>query len=501
MMGISNWLGLGLGIYGVATTLLTFWLALRWWGRGQAVRLWSWWVVAGNVLWSAILFFAGALAARYIERVESAPSTILAYATAALIGFIASLIRARLRLSAMTSGARPTSRLSREEIVHNAAYLLLALVLFLLVSSPAGGPTSPLLLIPLFLGALLPDLDARDSLAGRLLPVVSRSLGAWLGHMQAWHTPAAVVVVGILTLPLVLLLGGGLVAWYPLPLGFIAHLLLDLLTPRGIMLLWPLTRARYHFPRTPLQAHGSLFERRLVVGLAAVALILLLVVGLAPEPLPAPAPAPSYEQTLDRYHSLRGRYLVFGYVQGTWRDSGLRLSARFEVLNALGSSYVLLDRYTGKVFSAGRDPGDDVYLESISLQTGSQVQVKPAEILLQDQPLADGLHVLYEMQREPGLQYIHIFGDVLLPEGAEDSLPVEHTLTGIRRIQLKGPGHYRLEYLPAVELIALGDVQVRTASLLIVASYVSPPAGPTATPLPSPPGEEAAPSPVGESPP
>lgn len=498
MMGISDWLGLGLGIYSVAATLLTFWLALRWWGRGQTVRLWSWWIVAGNVLWSAILFFAGVLAVRYIERVESALYAGFAYAITALAGLLLSLIRARLRLRAAATSARPASRLSREEIVHNVAYLLLALVVFLLLSWPAGGPASPILLIPLFVGALLPDLDARDSLAGRLVPAVSRPLEAWLGHKQAWHTPAAAVVVGILALPLVLLLGGGLGAWYPLPLGFVAHLLLDLLAPRGIMLFWPVNRARYHFPRTPLQAHGNLFERRLVAVLAALVLILLLVVGLGSEPLPAPAPAPSYEQTLDRYHGLRGRYLVFGYVQGTWRNSGLRLSGRFEVLNALGSSYVLLDRYTGKVFSAGRDPEDDVYLDSISLQTGSQVQIKPAEILLQDQPLADGLRVLYEMQREPGLQYIYIFGHVLLPEGPGDDLPVDHALTGIRRIELEEPGHYRLQYLPAAELIALGDVQVRTASLLIVATYVSPPAGPTATPLPVP-GDEAAPSPVGQA--
>lgn len=484
MLGISGWTGLGLAFCGVAITLLTFWLAVRLWGRGQITRPWSPWNIAGNLFWSAILFFAGVIAARYIERVDNA---WLGYVAYVLVGFLLSLARAFLYLRA-TKGRPPRVGLSRTAIVHNLAYLLLALILFLLVSWLTGGPGGPFLLIPLFVGALLPDLDSSESLAGRLLPAISRRFQAWLGHKQAWHTPAAAVVVAILTAPLALLVHhSSLAAWWTIPLGFVAHLLLDLLAPQGIMLLWPLSRTRYHVPGAPLRSHGSPFEHRLAIGLAAVALILVFLVGLGPQPPPPPAPTPSYEQTLDRYHGLRGRYLVFASVQGSWQTSGLRLGAGlFEVLNVVESSYVLLDRYTGKVFTAGRSPEDHVYLDSIGLQTGSQAQIKPVEILLEDEPLGAGLAVLYEMQREPGLQYIYVFGDVLLPAGTGVGLPLDHTLTGVPRIQAEEPGHYRLQYLPAAELIALADVEVETASLLVVATYISPPAGPTATPLPSP---------------
>lgn len=486
MLGTSVWTDLGLAVYALATTWLTYWLAVRLWGRGQTTRLWATWSIAGNFLWSVILFFAGIIAARYIERVDYA---FWGYGAYALIGFLLSLLRARLRLGATQGHAAGACRpkLGKPEVVHNLAYLLLALVLFLLISWPAGGPDSPLLLIPLFLGALLPDLDASDSLIGRLLPAISRPLEARIGHKQAWHTPAAALVVATLTLPLALLVRDGLSAWYALLLGFVAHLLLDLLTPRGIMLLWPPNHTRYHLPRTPLQAHGGTFERNLVIGLAAIALILLLLVGLGPQPPPPAAPAPSYEQTLDRYRSLRGQYLVFAYVQGTWQTSGLRLSGRFEVLAARDRSYVLLDRYTGKVFTAGRAPEDEVYLDSISLQIGSQVQIKPAEILLEEQLLANGLDVLYEMQREPGLEYIYVFGDIVLATdmGSDDAgLPVDRTLTGLPRIWLQEPGHYHADYLTAAELVDLAGIEVETASLIVVATYTSPPAGPTATPLP-----------------
>ncbi len=492
MLGISGWMGLGLAVYSVATTLLAFWLAVRLWGRGQPVPFWSPRAIAGNLLWSALLTFASIIAARYIERVQY---EILAYAAYALIGLLLSLARADLWLratQARDTESRPQrSRLSREEIVPNLNYLLLALVLLLLVFCLTGGPVSPIVLIPLFLGALLPDLDASDSLLGRLLPAISRLLEHWLGHNQAWHTPAAALVLAGLTAPLALLVNGDLAAWwYALPLGFLAHLLLDLLTPQGVMLLWPLSRARFRLPGARDQTPGGRSERRLVVGLTAIVLILLVVVGLGSKPSLPAAPPPSYEETLDRYHGLRGRYLVFAYVQGTWQTSGLRLGGRFEVLNALRSSYVLLDRYTGNIFTAGRSPEDHVYLESISLQTGSEVKIKPVEIALERKPLAETLAVLYEMQAEPGLEYIYVFGNLVLaadPSGTQPALPIDQNLTGVPRIQAVQPGCYRLQYLNAAELIRLAGVDVETADLLIVATYTSPAARPTVTPLPSPP--------------
>ena len=498
MLGISGWLGLALALYSIAVTVVAFWLAVRLWGRGETFQIWSPRAVAGNLLWSALLFLASVIAARYIERLDRAWLGCGAYV---LGSFLLSLVRARLQLRATpgrtAEGCSTRTWPSTAEVVHNLTYLLVALVLFLLLSWLAGGPANPVLLVPLFIGALLPDLDSPDSLAGRFLPNISRRLAAWLGARQAWHTPAAALLVGILASSLAWFIRGGLAISASLLLGFAAHLLLDLLRPEGVMLVWPFSQNRYRFPGTPLQTTGGLLERRLLAVLAGVALVLLLVVGLGPEPPPPPAAIPSYEQTLDRYHELRGRYLVFANVQGTWQTSGLRLSGRFEVLSALDNSYVLLDRYTGKVFTAGRSSQDHVYLDSISLQTGSQVQIKPAEIQVTDQPLSNGLPVLYQMQREPGLEYIFVFGHLVLPADPNDDLlglPQEYSLTTVPRIEEEGPGVYRLQYVTAADLITLAPLEVESAELLIVATYSSPPAGPTVTPLPVLPGTvEAAP--------
>ncbi|MGD9404253.1 MAG: hypothetical protein PVH95_03800, partial [Anaerolineae bacterium] len=57
----------------------------------------------------------------------------------------------------------------------------------------------------------------------------------------------------------------------------------------------------------------------------------------------------------------------------------------------------------------------------------------------------------------------------------------------LRKVRRDGGTHYSLHYLDAAELIGLAEVRVQTAELVIVATYVPAQAGPTATPLPSPP--------------
>jgi hypothetical protein len=154
----------------------------------------------------------------------------------------------------------------------------------------------------------------------------------------------------------------------------------------------------------------------------------------------------------------------------------------FEVLNASGQSFVLFDRYTGDIFTAGRAATDNFYLDRITLQAGDSVRVKPVEVHLEDQRLADALPVVYQMQREHGLQHIFVSGDVIGP-----ALPVDFSQTTLRRIRSLDDGHCRLDYLSASQLIDLADVMVEKANLVIVATYTTSATGPTVTPLPPPP--------------
>jgi hypothetical protein len=427
------------------------------------------------MIWILLIFVAAVIATRYIERTASAAIGYLIFGGVALV---LTLARARLFLHIerrQQPGVKAAQPPWVRYLVHYLSYSLFALVLYLglawLLREPVGLPD----FLPLWIGALLPDVAGPSKLTGRL------------ALREEWHSIGITLLIALLTSPLARLISPQ--TWYVIPLGFFSHVILDLLTPQGVMLLWPLTRTRYSVFDGPVKSPGASAERKLVGALAAAAVLLLLAVDIGPQP-PAPAPPPSYEQSLAGYYRIRGRNLAFASVEGTWQATGRRINGRFEILNAAGESYVMLDRYTGDVFTAGRAVGDNLYLNSITLEAGASSAVKPAEIHLQNQRLEQALPVVYEMQREPGLQHIYVSGDVVVPSRQDILHPLlqtEYAQTSLRRIQGHEPGHYSLHYLTASDLINLADLEVELADLVIVATYVRPAAGPTVTPLPSPP--------------
>lgn len=124
---------------------------------------------------------------------------------------------------------------------------------------------------------LLPDLDKRQGIAGRLFPMISEPLDYYIGHRTLTHS--------LLFLSLL-----GLVLWYLLPFGWwlavmagtASHILADTLTPSGVELFWP-SRARAVLPgnaRYRFEAMGwPELGFAVVMGLAAVPLLQLAQAG------------------------------------------------------------------------------------------------------------------------------------------------------------------------------------------------------------------------------
>lgn len=486
---MQPWFLIALLLFSGVVTLSTGWLVARVQGASRSTV--SLGAVLAALIWVLILFAAGLVAARYIERADNPLGYWLAYGAAAII---LSLVRAYLydrhrEQSALRPG--PTRPVLARSTVWQLDYLFFASVLYLGVAWLAGWYVDPVLFVPLAIGALLPGLDTERSWLGRLLPFVSRRLVARFGQWHVLHSLVAVLLVAVFTLPLALIVDWA--PWALILLGYVSHLLVDLLRPDGLMLLWPVSRKRFAVLGRSVAARAGGLETRLLFGLAAAALFLLLFVDVG-QPPPPPAPVPSYAQTLDRYYALRGRNQVVAAVEGTWQATGRRITDRFEVLNAAGESFVMLDRFTGKVFSAGRGAADNLYLNRIKLQAGPPIRIQAVEVQLQDQALVDALPAIYQMEREPGLQHIYVSGDVILlpgPDDAEPHLVPSQAQTGLRHIQ-PGDGdpterHYRLQYLTASDLIDLAHVEVEAADLVIVATYVPDASGPTPTPLPTPP--------------
>jgi inner membrane protein len=109
------------------------------------------------------------------------------------------------------------------------------------------------------LGALLPDIDHPKSWVGRRLRPLSTILAMFLGHRGITHS--LVAVAGCIALLLWQDVPFGFAA--PLVVGYLSHLIADLLTPGGLRLAWPLRRS-FAFP---LCRTGSPFEP-LVVAVA-----------------------------------------------------------------------------------------------------------------------------------------------------------------------------------------------------------------------------------------
>ena len=107
-------------------------------------------------------------------------------------------------------------------------------------------------------GSLLPDIDHPQSWVGRRIRVISRPLAAVIGHRGFTHSILAVAAC------VLLLRRHGLSRTIvdPLVVGYLSHLVADLLTSSGLRLAWPLQR-RFAIP---LCDTGSLREQLIVAG-------------------------------------------------------------------------------------------------------------------------------------------------------------------------------------------------------------------------------------------
>lgn len=126
------------------------------------------------------------------------------------------------------------------------------------------------------LGALAPDIDHPQSWVGRRTRPVSTALAGVLGHRGVTHS--AVAIVGLTWL--LLHLGYRQAIVTPLAVGYLSHLAADMLTPRGLRLLWPSSRTW----GLPLCRTGSPTETLIVLALAG------LTVWQWPHPLHLPLP-------------------------------------------------------------------------------------------------------------------------------------------------------------------------------------------------------------------
>jgi len=143
-----------------------------------------------------------------------------------------------------------------------------------LLCSAAGMENSTALTASLF--ALLPDIDHPESMIGRLLPSVSKSIQRKYGHRTVTHSLFAILAMALILLPVILIpklifapSGGDALSlskcagvfsrgssfWSGMYaaalLAFSSHIFIDLFNKSGVRLLAPLSQKEYISFRTP----------------------------------------------------------------------------------------------------------------------------------------------------------------------------------------------------------------------------------------------------------
>lgn len=93
----------------------------------------------------------------------------------------------------------------------------------------------PIPLALVSIGSLLPDIDHPKSAFGRMVPFLSYPISAVFGHRGITHSLLAIGAIAIV------LWIYGLNLWFvpPLAVGYMSHLLADVVSNSGAPLLWP----------------------------------------------------------------------------------------------------------------------------------------------------------------------------------------------------------------------------------------------------------------------
>lgn len=104
------------------------------------------------------------------------------------------------------------------------------------------------------LGSLLPDIDHRNSYIGRKLKIASFIISKTLGHRSIVHTPIVIFAFSALLYSLTTQFTGTIhnlsrLFVIGISYGMFSHLFLDLLTRRGIPLLYPFSSKSFRIAK------------------------------------------------------------------------------------------------------------------------------------------------------------------------------------------------------------------------------------------------------------
>ena len=134
-------------------------------------------------------------------------------------------------------------------------HLVFSFLIGLLIISSFDIQNKTIFIIILLIASVLPDIDSYKSKIGKKVKPLSFLINIFLGHRGIFHS----LFLLILILLFIMLINYEITAAFFI--GYLSHLVLDSLTPEGVMFLYPFSKKRIQgFIRT-----GSLFENMLFI--------------------------------------------------------------------------------------------------------------------------------------------------------------------------------------------------------------------------------------------
>ncbi|GEM_PF-610410 len=247
-------------------------------------------------------------------------------------------------------------------------------------ASVAGLKITPASLGLAVLASTLPELDHERSEIGQLLKPLSKRIARRYGHRTATHSFVALGLVGLATSPLLWVAPE---LWWGLFLGYFSHMILDVLTPKGVCLFWPsLTPVGFGTARIK---PGTAGEGAVLVGSIVLSVLIYPIADVGVLGALRSAIG-DIDSTFYEYRRLVGSGVsveLVGELQENATKRILRGSWPIVDLTEDGQGYWV--RMEGAVRSVGRGPGRDFYPLRVHVsraQAQDGVQARAAELPL-----------------------------------------------------------------------------------------------------------------------
>jgi len=145
-------------------------------------------------------------------------------------------------------------------------HLAFSFLISLLIINSFNIQNKTIFIIILLVASALPDIDSYKSKIGKKIKPISFLINLFFRHRGIFHSLSLLILISAL----IALINHEIAAAFFI--GYLSHLVLDSLTPEGVMFFYPFSRKRTKgFIRT-----GSLFENILLILLLALCFYMII---------------------------------------------------------------------------------------------------------------------------------------------------------------------------------------------------------------------------------